>query len=203
MRGLSRQAAASRAKELLEQFELSNAADSTAASYSGGMRRRLDIAISLCVVPRLLFLDEPTTGLDPVSREQLWEYIRSLRDNGMTLVLTTQYLDEAEALADLVYLLKDHKIVDSGTPDELRARLGVHTLNVTFDSEQHAEDFIQVIPLSLRRAGKNVVGDAEPNPETLRHVAEAIDKIKHVPVSLELAPPTLTEVFIRLNTSDK
>lgn len=203
LRGLSRQAAASRAKELLEQFELSNAADSTAASYSGGMRRRLDIAISLCVVPRLLFLDEPTTGLDPVSREQLWEYIRSLRDNGMTLVLTTQYLDEAEALADLVYLLKDHKIVDSGTPDELRARLGVHTLNVTFDSEQHAEDFIQATPLSLRRAGKNVVGDAEPNPETLRHVAEAIDKIKHVPVSLELAPPTLTEVFIRLNTSEK
>ena len=93
--------------------------------------------------------------------------------------------------------------MDSGTPDELRARLGVHTLNVTFDSEQHAEDFIQATPLSLRRAGKNVVGDAEPNPETLRHVAEAIDKIKHVPVSLELAPPTLTEVFIRLNTSEK
>ena len=111
LRGLDRADAAARATELLAQFSLADSASTLASAYSGGMRRRLDIAASLCVVPRLLFLDEPTTGLDPVSREELWGFIRQLRDDGMTLVLTTQYLEEAEALADHVHLLKDRRIL--------------------------------------------------------------------------------------------
>ena len=132
LRGLDRAAAAARATELLAQFSLADSASTLASAYSGGMRRRLDIAASLCVVPRLLFLDEPTTGLDPVSREELWGFIRQLRDDGMTLVLTTQYLEEAEALADHVHLLKDRRIVASGTPEELRRDFGSHVLRVSF-----------------------------------------------------------------------
>jgi ABC-2 type transport system ATP-binding protein len=121
---LSRGRARARAAQLLAEFDLSDAADRRVGTYSGGMKRRLDLAISMIERPELLFLDEPTTGLDPRSRESLWATIGRLVDDGVTVLLTTQYLDEADRLADQVAVLDGGRIVARGTPDELKARLG-------------------------------------------------------------------------------
>ena len=164
---------------------------------------RLDIAASLCVVPRLLFLDEPTTGLDPVSREELWGFIRQLRDDGMTLVLTTQYLEEAEALADHVHLLKDRRIVASGTPEELRRAFGSHVLRVSFATAAEAEAFARCLGGTCldgaRVAGKSVSLDVDPGPQVLEAVARAMEASEALPDSLSVSPPTLNEVFISMN----
>ena len=203
LRGLDRADAAARATELLAQFSLADSASTLASAYSGGMRRRLDIAASLCVVPRLLFLDEPTTGLDPVSREELWGFIRQLRDDGMTLVLTTQYLEEAEALADHVHLLKDRRIVASGTPEELRRDFGSHVLRVSFATAAGAEAFARCLRGACldraRVAGKLVSLDVDPGPQVLEAVARAMEASEALPDSLSVSPPTLNEVFISMN----
>ena len=128
--GLSRSASAARADELLERFDLVGAARKRAKTYSGGMRRRLDLAISLIVAPDVLFLDEPTTGLDPRSRQELWSVIRSLREDGRTVFLTTQYLEEADQLADSVAVLNGGRVVASGTPAELKATVGGDVVEV-------------------------------------------------------------------------
>ncbi len=112
-----------RAQELLEQFDLVEAADKPAVTYSGGMKRRLDLAMTLVGSPRVIFLDEPTTGLDPRSRRTMWEVIRALAAGGVTIFLTTQYLDEADELADQIAVLDHGTIVASGTPEELKRRL--------------------------------------------------------------------------------
>ncbi|WP_022893145.1 daunorubicin resistance protein DrrA family ABC transporter ATP-binding protein [Agromyces subbeticus] len=122
--GLGRSAARDRAAELLERFELTDAARRRVATYSGGMRRRLDLALSLVVDVPILFLDEPTTGLDTRSRQELWNVIRSLRDAGTTVFLTTQYLEEADQLADRIAVLDRGRIAAEGTSDELKARIG-------------------------------------------------------------------------------
>lgn len=203
LRQLKAKNAALRATELLEQFELMDAADKKVSEYSGGMRRRLDIAVSLVVIPQLLFLDEPTTGLDPVSREHLWEFIRKLRASGMTLVLTTQYLEEAEALADLVYLLKDTKIVASGTPDELRHDLGTNVMKVNFVESQQASVFGENLKTTGLRnldiRGKTVSCDVSSSLEAIKVLNSVAANTGIEPDSLSIAPPTLNEVFIRLN----
>ena len=129
---LPRRAARTRAGELLAEFGLADAADRRAAKYSGGMRRRLDLAISMIARPPLVFLDEPTTGLDPRSREQLWSTVRRLVDEGVTVLLTTQYLEEADQLADTVAVLDQGRVVARGTPDELKARLGAEVVRLQF-----------------------------------------------------------------------
>ncbi|WP_193508834.1 ATP-binding cassette domain-containing protein [Cryobacterium sp. BB736] len=128
--GLSRSASAARADELLERFDLVQAARKRAKTYSGGMRRRLDLAISLIVAPSVLFLDEPTTGLDPRSRQELWNVIRSLKEDGRTVFLTTQYLEEADQLADTVAVLNEGHVVASGTPAALKATVGGDVVEV-------------------------------------------------------------------------
>jgi len=130
--GLTRSAAKSRAAELLERFALTDAANQRVAAYSGGMRRRLDLALSFVVTPTVLFLDEPTTGLDTRSRRELWDVIRSLAEAGTTVLLTTQYLEEADRLADRIAVLDGGRIVASGTPAELKALVGVTTLDDVF-----------------------------------------------------------------------
>jgi ABC-2 type transport system ATP-binding protein len=129
---LSRRAARARAGEMLAEFDLADAGDRRAAKYSGGMRRRLDLAISMLAQPRVLFLDEPTTGLDLRSREQMWSTVRRLAGEGVTVLLTTQYLEEADQLADTVAVLDHGRVVAQGTPDELKAGLGAEVVRLHF-----------------------------------------------------------------------
>ncbi len=129
---LSRRAAPRRAAELLAEFDLLDAADRRVRTYSGGMRRRLDLAISVIKQPQLLFLDEPTTGLDPRSREALWGSVRGLVDDGVSVLLTTQYLEEADQLADDVAVLQAGRIIARGTPDELKSGVGAEVVRLQF-----------------------------------------------------------------------
>jgi ABC-2 type transport system ATP-binding protein len=129
---LPRKAARRRADELLEDFGLTDAADSRVKGYSGGMRRRLDLAVSMVVRPPLLFLDEPTTGLDLRSRQQLWGVVKGLADEGVTVLLTTQYLEEADRLASTVAVLHHGRIVAEGTPAELKSGAGGSSLDDVF-----------------------------------------------------------------------
>ena len=133
LHGLGARAGA-RADELLAGFDLADAAGRRVAAYSGGMRRRLDLALSLVVRPEVLFLDEPTTGLDPRSRQALWRIVEDLRDGGTTVLLTTQYLEEADALADRVGVIAGGRLVAEGTADELKAAVGVEVVELTFDT---------------------------------------------------------------------
>jgi ABC-2 type transport system ATP-binding protein len=133
LRRVPRRKVAATIAELLERFDLADAADRRAGTYSGGMKRRLDLAISMITTPALVFLDEPTTGLDPRSREQLWETIRGLAGDGVTVLLTTQYLEEADQLADTIALLDHGRIVARGTADELKSTLDGEVLRVQFD----------------------------------------------------------------------
>ena len=152
---LPRPRARRRSADLLAQFDLLDAADRRVKTYSGGMRRRLDLAISVIKRPQLLFLDEPTTGLDPVSREALWGSVRALVDDGVTVLLTTQYLEEADQLADTVAMLRDGRIVAQGAPDELKSGVGAEVVRLHFDDGA-----------ALERARRHVDG-ATPN-ERLR-----------------------------------
>ena len=122
--GLRRRTAGERAEELLEQFALTEAADRRVGQYSGGMRRRIDIACGLVRPPQVVFLDEPTTGLDPVSRQSLWSLVRSLKEQGVTILLTTQYLEEADALSDNIIVIDHGTVIAEGTADQLKARSG-------------------------------------------------------------------------------
>jgi oleandomycin transport system ATP-binding protein len=128
--GQSRPAAKARARELLAAFRLSDAGDRAARTYSGGMRRRLDLAASLVSRPRVLYLDEPTTGLDPLSRNEMWDVVRGLTATGVTVLLTTQYLEEADQLAEDIAVVDHGSVIATGTPDELKARTGAQTLSV-------------------------------------------------------------------------
>ncbi len=139
LRRIPRRAAQARAAELLADFDLADAANRRAGAYSGGMKRRLDLAISMIERPRLLFLDEPTTGLDLRSREQVWATIRGLAGEGVTILLTTQYLEEADVLADKIALLDRGRLVAEGTADELKASLGTEVMRLQFaDATAHA-----------------------------------------------------------------
>jgi oleandomycin transport system ATP-binding protein len=128
--GQSRPAAKARARELLAGFRLSDAGDRAVKTYSGGMRRRLDLAASLVARPRVLYLDEPTTGLDPLSRNEMWDVVRGLTASGVTVLLTTQYLEEADQLADEIVVIDHGTVIATGTPEELKARAGALTLSV-------------------------------------------------------------------------
>jgi ABC-2 type transport system ATP-binding protein len=130
--------AKARAAELLERFTLSAAGDKLVKTYSGGMRRRLDLAASLVIPPRVLFLDEPTTGLDPSSRLELWEVVRELRDEGTTILLTTQYLEEADRLADMISVVDHGRIIAEGTAEDLKSRIGGEVFELRASSRSGA-----------------------------------------------------------------
>ena len=155
---LSRAEARRRASELLERFELTDAADRTAKTYSGGMRRRLDLASSMLTQPRVLFLDEPTTGLDPRSRNEIWDIVRDLRREGTTILLTTQYLEEADQLADEIAVIDHGRVIAKGTGNELKDRVGGQILEVELTDVQQRDE----AKAALLRVGCGTAGGGWP-----------------------------------------
>jgi len=198
---LPRPEIASRATELLERFELSDAGDRPARTYSGGMRRRLDLAAALVHQPPVLFLDEPTTGLDPQSRLTLWEVIRELVAQGTTVLLTTQYLEEADRLADHVAVIDRGRVIEQGTPASLKARLGSTVIEVGFLDASVAADAAR----TLVAAGFGAEADdllvrftSDQGPQHLIDTVRALDAAGLTPQSLGVREPSLDDVFLAL-----
>jgi ABC-2 type transport system ATP-binding protein len=200
LHGIPPRDVADRAANLIERVGLSQAAERRVGTYSGGMRRRLDLAMALIHAPDVLFLDEPTTGLDPVSRITLWEEVRRLRDEGTTVFLTTQYLEEADQLADRVGIINAGRIVAEGTPAALKAEVGRPHLDLTFTEDTDLGRAREVMArfgdhrpasegchLSIAIAG----GATEIAP-----VVRALDEAGLLVASLELVQPTLDDVFV-------
>ncbi|WP_285568318.1 ATP-binding cassette domain-containing protein [Streptomyces sp. RTGN2] len=196
-------AARGRADELLERFELTGAADRPARTYSGGMRRRLDLAASLLARPQVLFLDEPTTGLDPHSRNQIWAAVRELAGRGTTVLLTTQYLDEADRLADDIVLVDSGRAAHTGSPAELKARIGSYAEVVV----AHASALVPAAAVLDRLTGtepvldheRRTVGAVATDPSlTLPRIVRELDAAGAAVIDASLRPPTLDEVFLRL-----
>ncbi|MFF3712594.1 ATP-binding cassette domain-containing protein [Streptomyces phaeochromogenes] len=195
--------AAARADELLDRFELADAADRPASTYSGGMRRRLDLAASLITRPAVLFLDEPTTGLDPHSRNQIWETVRALKAEGTTVLLTTQYLEEADQLADDIVLVDRGRVAHSGTPAELKALIGSYAEAVVADADAMAAAAAVLDQLTGSRPDfdeeRHAVGAVTTDPTlTLPRLVRELDAAGVPLLDVNLRPPTLDDVFLRL-----
>jgi ABC-2 type transport system ATP-binding protein len=201
--GFSRAPAGERADELLDAFGLAEAADRLVSAYSGGMRRRLDIASSIVVTPDLLFLDEPTTGLDPRSRNQVWEIVRVLVAAGTTVLLTTQYLDEADQLADRIAIIDHGRIIAEGTSAELKASVGSGALHVRLHDPGARGEAERVLAGTL---GVPVERDADPAALTARgatpdRIAVGLAELVNSGITVEefaLGQPTMDEVFLSL-----
>jgi len=190
-----------RADELLERFSLADAADRTVKTYSGGMRRRLDLAASLVHRPRVLFLDEPTTGLDPRSRNDLWDMIRELVADGTTLLLTTQYLEEADVLAERLAVIDRGLVIAEGTPGELKARLGSTVLEVGFDDDESARAAVAVIGAVAPGGdlhGRVLHITVDDGPKVAMEVLRALDQARLSVGGLALREPSLDDVFLTL-----
>jgi oleandomycin transport system ATP-binding protein len=199
--GLDRPAAKDRARELLADFSLADAATRAAKTYSGGMRRRLDLAASLVGRPRLLYLDEPTTGLDPRGRTELWELIRRLVADGVTVLLTTQYLNEADQLANDIVVIDHGKVIATGTPAELKAKMGAQTLEVRPADEADLPVVAGVIgELANAQAeiDAGLVKAPFANPELLPVAVRRLDDAGVVITELALRSSSLEEVFLTL-----
>ena len=201
--GLSRLTARGRAREMIERFELTDAARRAVKTYSGVMRRRLDLAASLLGDPDVLFLDEPTTGLDPRARNQVWETIRRVVADGATVLLTTQYLDEADELADQIVVIDHGLVVADGTPAELKARTGGQTLVVRAADRAHAEPVAAVVA-EITGVRPDVHHDtglvlaAAGDPAMLSALVRRLDEAGIVAAELGLRLPSLDEVFLTL-----
>jgi len=186
-----------RADELLERVGLTAAADRRVGTYSGGMRRRLDLALSLIHQPTVLFLDEPTTGLDPMSRLTLWEEVKRLNNEGTTVLLTTQYLEEADQLADRIAIIDHGKIVREGTPRDLKAQVGAPTLLITVAAQltdtatQVLKEFGDMRPTAEGTLGVGLNAGVEAVTDVIRRLDESGIRVQH----LELNEPSLDDVF--------
>ena len=204
--GFARRQAPERAAALLEAFELVEAADRPVKSYSGGMRRRLDLAASIVKRPEVFFLDEPTTGLDPRSRQELWAAIRVLRAQGTTILLTTQYLEEADALADRLVVLDAGRVVAQGTPRDLKDAVGARTLRVRVDGDRQHEALMAIADATGRTptwepgAGTIALTDVDE-----ARTVDALASLAHRDIpwtGLSVAEPSLDEVFLALTGSE-
>jgi ABC-2 type transport system ATP-binding protein len=199
---MGRAASRSRAAELLDQFELTSAADRVLKGYSGGMRRRLDLAASLMTKPPVLFLDEPTTGLDPTSRQRVWEAIRDLLDEGVTVLLTTQYLEEADALAHRIVVVDHGKVIADGTPLELKEASRTAHLEVTLASP-HPDAVRAIAPLvagqvNLSDDGRRLSAGVDAATGLATAVVRALDDAGILVDNIEVRQPSLDDVFFSL-----
>ena len=201
--GFDKQGARDRSAELLEAFGLSDAADRQIKNYSGGMRRRIDIAASIVVAPDLIFLDEPTTGLDPRSRNQVWNVVRALVADGTTVLLTTQYLDEADQLADRIAVIDHGKVIAEGSSSELKASVGAGALHVRVAEPEQAEQAEQMLVAALgdevSRESDGVSLSARADDPSL--VASLLTQLNDSGVEVtefSLGQPSLDEVFLAL-----
>lgn len=203
---LTKDSAKARAQELLEEFDLVDAAERPAKTYSGGMRRRLDLAVSLIAKPPIIFLDEPTTGLDPRSRLAMWEIIKKLLADGTTILLTTQYLDEADQLADSIVVIDGGKVIAEGTASELKAKVGKDRLEMTFKTTmalKKATDTLgkKVVDSNVKELTATVA--LQSPDKDVREALDALAKAKVVVESLEIHKPTLDDVFLSLTGKQK
>ena len=201
--GMPRAAARSRAREMLARFDLADAASRAVKTYSGGMRRRLDLAASLLGEPEVLFLDEPTTGLDPRGRSQMWDTIREVLAGGATVLLTTQYLEEADELADKIAVIDHGNVVASGTPTELKAQIGSQTLEVRAADRTYTRQVADAVALVVGTrpdisADTGLVTSAINDPALLPAVVRLLDGLGIVAAELALRLPSLDEVFLTL-----
>jgi ABC-2 type transport system ATP-binding protein len=205
--GLSRKEAKAKANDLLEEFGLTEAAKRPLSKFSGGMRRRLDLAASLIAQPPLIFLDEPTTGLDPRTRNQMWDTIRRLVKSGSTILLTTQYLEEADQLADRIAVIDKGRVVAEGTPNELKRSIGAATLQLQISSEAHVAEARNIIEKVLGVKTQNpepkLITAPMKDPDTVTDLLVALKKagIKLDEVSVQ--KPSLDEVFFALTGKEK
>lgn len=198
---LTPKSAKARAQELLEQFDLVKAADRPAKTYSGGMRRRLDLAVSLIAAPPIIFLDEPTTGLDPRSRLAMWDIIKRLMADGTTILLTTQYLEEADQLADQIVVIDGGKVIAKGTAAQLKSKVGKDRLELTFKDAE-------TLSAAKDALGKTVADSDEKEyilsvviNDTNKDVKAVLDKLDDAKVaigSMAVHKPTLDDVFLSL-----
>lgn len=198
--------AKARAQELLEDFSLVDAAERPANTYSGGMRRRLDLAVSLIAAPPVIFLDEPTTGLDPRSRLAMWEIIKKLMDNGTTILLTTQYLEEADQLADRIIVIDGGKVIAEGTASELKGKVGNDRLELTFANSA-------ALAQAGKALGKKIVDTNDKDctatlvvQDLIANTRDALDVLEKAKVavsSMAIHKPTLDDVFLSLTGKQK
>lgn len=201
---LGRTRARARAHELLERFDLTESAQRPVKGYSGGMRRRLDLAGALVAAPPVLFLDEPTTGLDPRSRTDLWEVIRELTTSGTTVLLTTQYLEEADQLAHQILVIDHGKAIAQGTADQLKAKVGDDRIEITLADPAHAAEVIAVLgrfasgPVVESRRGRAITAPINGGVSDLAKVIEAFNGTAVSISEIGLRRPTLDDVFLTL-----
>jgi len=198
---VGRKPARARADELLDRFSLSAAADRPVRGYSGGMRRRLDVAAALLHRPAVLFLDEPTAGLDPESRFVLWDSVRDLARSGTTVLLTTQYLEEADALADQVVIISAGRAADTGTPAELKARFGTVVFRLDFgrpDAARAAHAALASAGYRPQRDGGGIQVRSVTGSGELTGLLRTLDGRAPDPVSVAVREPTLDDVFLAL-----
>ena len=194
-----------RAEELLELVDLTEAADRRVGTFSGGMKRRLDLALALVHDPDILFLDEPTTGLDPASRRSVWKEVRRLnRELGMTIFLTTQYLEEADELADKIAIINEGKIAAEGSPEELKSAFGEESINIQLETPERAAQAAS----QLKSLTTNIQNDRNNVRIYLTQAAQAVPKVINSlrsadldPISLTLSQPTLDDVFLQVTGS--
>ncbi|NED94264.1 ATP-binding cassette domain-containing protein [Phytoactinopolyspora alkaliphila] len=192
-----------RAAELLEQFDLMDAAKRAVKTYSGGMRRRLDLAASLIAVPPIIFLDEPTTGLDPRSRQAMWAVIADLLAGGTTILLTTQYLEEADQLADRVAVIDDGRIIAEGTADELKGRVGTERLELSFSRASDLTSALAVLDEESAQVDDErlVVSLAVEGADDVRRRLNALHDVPVQITDMSLSRPTLDDVFFSVTGS--
>ncbi len=201
---LDRKTTKQRADDLLKEFRLTEAANAQVKTYSGGMKRRLDLGASLVGRPSILFLDEPTTGLDPRTRLELWEVIRELSDSGTTILLTTQYLEEADELADYIGVIDHGKLIAEGTSDELKNKLGGDVVEFSLDTDKQCEKALKAVSKvakkepTCNKQDKLITVPVVDGAKSLLRIAKALDEAKLEPNEISLHRPSLDDVFLTL-----